>query len=47
MRMADVLPSPLTAVTTTLMVFLTLRAWQLLGTKVPGVMLGGIIPKQS
>ena len=46
-RMADILPSPLTAITTTLMVFLTLRAWQLLGQKFPGVLLGGIIPSES
>lgn len=45
--MADILPSPLAAVTTTLMVFLTLRAWQLAGQRFPALMLGGIIPSQS
>lgn len=47
LRMADALPSPLTILTTTLMVWLGTRAIQLVGRKFPAVHLGGIIPKES
>ncbi len=47
LRMADVLPSPLTMITVTVMVWVTTRLLQLLAKKVPAVLLGGVIPASN
>lgn len=47
LRLSDALPSPLTAITVTLMVWLTTRAFQLAGRKFPALLLGGVIPPSS
>lgn len=47
LRMADTLPSPLTAITVTLMVWITTRLIQLAARKVPALLLGGVIPAGS
>lgn len=45
--MAELLPSPITMVVATLSVWVTTRALQLLGTRWPIFLLGGLIPPSS
>lgn len=44
LRMADVLPSPLSMLTTVITVWVGTRIIQLVGRKYPAVLLGGVIP---